>query len=103
MIFSDSSYVVNGITSWVDGWQQNGWKTKQKKGVLNKKLWEELVEISTGMNILWKIVPGHRAVAGNERADAIATEFADGNNPILFSGNTEDYPMDILRMNARKE
>src|SRR5690606_23364939 len=44
-IYTDSSYVINGITKWVSGWQKNGWKTKTKADVFNRDLWEELVPL----------------------------------------------------------
>ncbi len=74
-IVADSSYVLLGITIWIYNWQKNGWKTANKKHVLNQELWQELwtrKEESTA-NILWQKVKGHSGHVFNERADEIAT------------------------------
>lgn len=94
-VYTDSSYVVNGITKWILGWKQNGWQTKDKKEVLNKDLWLELDDVASNRDISWRLVPGHAGVAANERADVIATECADGNNPTLYQGSAQDYSIDI--------
>ncbi len=78
-IFSDSKYVILGITEWIFNWQKKGWKNAAKKPVLNKELWEELYELSQQFKINWNYVEGHIGDEYNERADEIATNFADGN------------------------
>lgn len=95
-LYTDSSYVVNGITKWVFGWQKNAWKKADGEDVLNKDLWEELFLLSKNFKIEWKIIPGHAGVVGNERCDEIATSFADGNCPDLFNGNSKDYKIKLL-------
>ncbi len=95
-LFTDSSYVVNGITKWVFGWQKNNWKKADGEDVLNKDLWETLFSLSKNFKIDWKIIPGHAGVVGNERCDEIATSFADGDNPELFNGKSEDYKIKVL-------
>ncbi len=90
-VFSDSSYLVNGITKWVHGWQQNGWKTKEKKDVENRDLWEKLVDTSRNKDVQWKQVGGHAGVPGNMRSDEIATAFADGKPVQLYSGVLQSY------------
>lgn len=100
-LFIDSSYVVNGITKWVYGWQKNGWRTKTKAPVENQDLWEKLVDVTVGKKIDWKVIGGHIGIAGNERCDEIATQFADrtriGRWPDaemrLFSGPLSEYPV----------
>lgn len=78
VIYTDSSYVVNGITKWVRGWKAKGWVTSQKQEVLNRELWEELHDLAESRDtIKWTVVSGHSGVFGNERADVIATEYAD--------------------------
>ena len=79
-IFSDSKYVILGITEWVFNWQKNNWRSAAKKPVLNKELWAELYELSKDFKIKWTYVEGHMGDKHNERADEIATNFADGNN-----------------------
>ncbi|MDP2593711.1 MAG: RNase H family protein, partial [bacterium] len=81
------------------GWQKNGWKTKEKKDVENRDLWERLAELKglletkNSLEILWKQVGGHIGITGNERADEIASNFADGKKEVLYSGNLENYPV----------
>ncbi|MDQ5950125.1 MAG: ribonuclease [Patescibacteria group bacterium] len=95
-LFTDSSYVVNGITKWVFGWQKNEWKKADGEDVLNKDLWEKLFSLSKNFKIDWKIIPGHAGVAGNERCDEIATSFADGDSPALFNGKIDNYKIKLL-------
>lgn len=90
-VYSDSSYLINGITKWVFGWQKNGWKTKEKKDVENKDLWEKLIETARNKEIEWKQIGGHVGIAGNVRCDEIATAFADGTTPKLYADVLENY------------
>lgn len=97
---ADSSYVINGITKWVAGWERNGWNNSKKEEVLNRDLWEELAEVVSdikmgGSKILWRYTPGHSGIPGNERADVIATDYADGKRPKLFSGARAEYDVDL--------
>lgn len=92
---TDSSYVINGITAWVKGWRANGWRTKEKKEVLNRDLWEALAELADTREIEWRYVGGHIGIAGNERVDAIASAYAVGEEPGLFDGERKEYPFDI--------
>jgi ribonuclease HI len=77
-IFSDSKYVILGITEWIHGWMKNNWRNAAKKPVLNKELWEELYTLTKDKKIKWTYVEGHAGEKWNERADLIATSFADG-------------------------
>jgi ribonuclease HI len=72
VIVSDSAYCVNGAKTWIHGWKQNGWKTKEKKPVKNQELWEEVDRLArlTGARFEW--VKGHNGDAGNELADVWA-------------------------------
>ena len=72
ILYTDSTYVKNGITKWVKSWEKNGWKTSQKKDVKNKELWVKLNDLSSGRNIEWKWVKGHSGNHGNEIADKLA-------------------------------
>lgn len=94
-IYTDSSYVINGITKWMYGWQKNGWQTKEKKDVLNKEFWQRLVEVSRSFDIDWQLLPGHAGVPGNERCDEIATSFADKSEVELFDGSRNDYGVSL--------
>lgn len=99
-IFTDSSYVINGITKWVFGWEKNGWKTSTKQEVANKSLWQQLLQLvrerETHAKVSWNYVPGHVGVIGNERCDEIATSFASGKPQVLTRGKLSHYGRDIL-------
>ncbi|QCE35362.1 ribonuclease HI [Acetobacteraceae bacterium] len=73
LLHTDSTYVKQGITSWLKGWIAKGWKTASKKPVLNRDLWEKLNEEVSRHQIEWKWVKGHAGDPGNERADVLAT------------------------------
>lgn len=101
---TDSSYVINGITKWVSGWKRNGWITKTKDEVLNRDLWEKLVDAKEGKDITWNYVGGHSGIVGNERCDEIATSFADENPTELYSGSLLNYPLtNILDLSQATE
>jgi ribonuclease HI len=77
-LYADSKYVVKGITIWIRSWLAKNWRTVAKKPVLNQDLWQELLKVTEGKDIKWKVIPGHAGIKYNERADVIATSFADG-------------------------
>ncbi len=76
--FSDSKYVILGITEWIFGWMKNNWRNAAKKPVLNQELWEELYTLTSEFKPKWTYVKGHNDNKYNERADVIATSFAGG-------------------------
>lgn len=80
-IFADSKYVVLGITEWIFNWQKNNWRGANKKPVMNRELWEELFALTHGLSLKWDYVEGHAGDKWNDRADEIATSFAD-NEPV---------------------
>lgn len=94
-IFTDSAYVLNGATRWVKGWVKNNWKTTTKEDVLNKDLWQKIIELTTHKNISWNLVKGHAGHGGNERCDVIATSFADNQSIVLYNGSVERYGVDL--------
>ena len=73
-VFTDSKYVMQGITEWIKNWKTNHWKTSQKKDVKNKDLWILLDTISAKHDIKWSWVKGHAGDYGNEIADKLATQ-----------------------------
>ena len=77
VLHTDSKYVMEGITSWINGWKQRKWKTADKKPVKNQDLWQALDEAVGRHEIDWKWVRGHTGVAGNEEADALANRGID--------------------------
>ncbi len=68
----DSSYVKDGITSWIHNWKKHGWLTAAKKPVKNAELWQELDRLAGMHAIEWRWVKGHAGDPGNERADELA-------------------------------
>ena len=74
IITTDSNYVKNGITDWINKWKINGWKTANKKPVKNKELWIKLDALVKKHEIQWKWIKGHSGHPENERADQLANE-----------------------------
>jgi len=77
-IYSDSKYVIFGITKWIDNWLKNNWRNAAKKPVLNRGLWEELHALVSELKPALYYVEGHTGDMYNERADEIASAFAEG-------------------------
>ncbi|MDC0344107.1 ribonuclease HI [Pelagibacteraceae bacterium] len=73
-IFTDSTYVKNGITEWIKKWEQNGWKNSNRKPVKNKDLWIKLNELCQKNKVIWKWVKGHSNNKYNILADKLATQ-----------------------------
>lgn len=78
VIHADSAYVLGGVTTWIHNWEKNGWRTANKKEVLNQDLWKELISLVRAFKgeLSWQKVKGHAGVEHNERADTIATTYA---------------------------
>ncbi|MEE9433418.1 MAG: ribonuclease HI [Sphingorhabdus sp.] len=85
LLHSDSKYVLDGITRWVEGWQRNGWKNASKQPVRNSDLWHELIDAASRHEVEWHWVKGHSGNEGNERADALASAAAEA----FANGETE--------------
>ena len=73
-LWTDSTYVMKGITEWIYGWKRRGWKKSDKKPVINADLWKVLDVLNAERDVTWKWVKGHAGVDGNERADELARE-----------------------------
>lgn len=71
-LYTDSKYVMDGITKWIDNWKNRGWKTAAKKPVKNQDLWMALDEARARHDVRWFWVRGHNGNVGNERADELA-------------------------------
>ena len=74
---TDSKYVTNGITDWIDNWKKKAWKTAAKKPVKNEDLWRRLDEVSQQHEINWQWVKGHSGHRENELVDALANQGID--------------------------
>jgi len=73
-IYSDSKYVIQGITEWISGWKKRAWKNSAKKDVANQDLWLQLDALNNLHNVTWQWVKGHAGHEGNERADELARQ-----------------------------
>ena len=73
VLFTDSTYVLKGLTEWLPGWKRRGWKTAAKKPVRNADLWKTLDQLAGARSVDFRWVKGHAGDAGNERADELAT------------------------------
>ncbi|MFW2829355.1 ribonuclease HI [Sphingomonas sp. ID0503] len=76
-LYTDSKYVMDGITKWIFGWQKNGWKTASKQPVKNADLWQELVAAVRPHQVNWQWVKGHSGHPENDRVDALACAEAE--------------------------
>ncbi len=74
---TDSVYVRNGITTWLEDWKRRGWKTAGRKPVKNIDLWQALDAENRRHDVRWHWVKGHSGHAGNERADQLANRGID--------------------------
>jgi ribonuclease HI len=99
-IYTDSTYVIRGITQWIHGWKKRGWKNQEGGDVSNRELWEALDEVirKHRFQVEWLYVPGHKGFAGNERCDRIAVAFAKKEPIRLYDGSLQDYPVDVAHV-----
>ncbi|HEV3008619.1 MAG TPA: ribonuclease HI [Burkholderiales bacterium] len=73
-LYTDSIYVMKGITSWIHDWKRRGWRTADKKPVKNEDLWRQLDELAAKHDVEWHWVKGHAGHPENERADQLANK-----------------------------
>ena len=78
-IFTDSKYVKNGITEWINTWVLNNWKTSKKENVKNKDLWLELHKLNQSLNVKWNWIKAHAGDPLNEEVDMLAKKAANLN------------------------
>jgi ribonuclease HI len=76
-LYTDSVYVRDGISKWMENWKKNNWRTANRKAVKNKDLWQLLDELNATHNVDWHWVKGHSGHPGNDRADELANEAMD--------------------------
>ena len=75
-VFSDSEYLVKGMTEWLADWERRGWKTRSGQPVKNQDLWQQLASLARGRTVRWEWVKGHAGHPENERCDEVATAAA---------------------------
>lgn len=95
LIFTDSTYVIRGITQWIWGWMKKGWLNSQGEPVANTEQWKQLLKIVEQrgrQKIQWHYVRGHQGTPGNERCDEIAVSFSKRQWVDLYEGPLLKYP-----------
>jgi len=98
LLYTDSQYLIRGITQWIFGWRAKGWKNAEGKDVANREHWEELLRQVTRLKpstIEWKYVRGHSGYPGNERCDQIAVSYSTGKPDNLYKGSKDGYFVDL--------
>jgi ribonuclease HI len=98
-VYTDSTYVIQGIRGWIFGWRTRGWKTAAGADVLNRDLWERLDDLVTARGkgaIAWHYVRGHSGIPGNERVDEIADGLAQGRPIAFYRGPLVRYGVAVL-------
>lgn len=98
-MYTDSTYVIKGISEWIWGWRKRGWKTAEGTDVLNRDLWQALDALVSERGkgkVSWHYVRGHSGIPGNERVDAIADGLARGQTIPLYRGPIADYTVTIF-------
>jgi ribonuclease HI len=94
-IYTDSSYVANGVSLWINGWRRNNWKNKAGQEIANIDLWQKIDDLLNVFQIQMENIEGHVGIPANERADEIATSFADGKGANLFVGKKMLYKINL--------
>ncbi|MBS1952679.1 MAG: ribonuclease HI [Cyanobacteria bacterium SZAS-4] len=101
IVYTDSVYLINGITKWINGWKYRGWKSSTGTDIANRDLWEELHRLVKSLEpsrILWKWVRGHDGNPGNERCDEIAVSFSKKKPEKLYVGPIDGYFVDLTEL-----
>lgn len=106
-LYTDSSYVANGITSWIKGWQRRNWTNQMGQPIANVDIWKKLAQILGDVHLKIVNISGHSGIPGNERADQIATSHVKDTNYYMYDGDFDGYEIDLLNTkvdpNQKKE
>lgn len=76
-LYTDSKYVLQGVTEWLPQWKARGWRTAARAPVKNQDLWQQLDQAVAAQDIEWRWVRGHSGEAGNEHVDQLANRAID--------------------------
>lgn len=98
-IWTDSSYVKNGITNWIQGWKKKGWKTSANKPVKNQELWQRLDALQSSRDVSWHWVKGHAGHEGNEKADQLANRGILSSSESMSANQQANNSADELKKN----
>ena len=97
-VYTDSTYLIQGIREWIHNWKRRGWKTATGSDVMNRELWEVLSDLTAkrgARTISWHYVRGHVGTPGNERCDEIADAFATAQPMALYNGPLSEYTVAV--------
>jgi ribonuclease HI len=98
-LYTDSTYLIRGITQWLWGWKKKGWKTAENDPVQNQDQWQELEKLITARGkkgqVSWHYSRGHMGTPGNERCDSIAVSMSQGKWMELYNGPLLGYDIPI--------
>lgn len=105
-IYTDSVYLIRGITEWIWAWRRRGWVNAEGGEISNQDLWRELSRLVADrkeFGLHWHYVRGHIGIPGNERTDEIAVSFAKGRSIDLFDGSLLQYTVPIYDLPEQLE
>lgn len=99
-LYTDSVYVIRGITQWIFGWKKRGWKNNENEEISNQDLWQDLDEAvrKIKIKIHWKYVKGHAGIPGNERCDELAVAESKRSPLQPYNGTAENYFFDVSQL-----
>lgn len=108
-IYTDSVYLIRGVTQWMFGWKKRGWKTAANQEVANQDLWVEIDKTlyqlkvkNPNVKLEWYFVKGHSGDPGNERCDALAVAMSKHEPIEIYKGPASDYHFDITKLPEKK-
>lgn len=99
-IYTDSTYLIRGITQWIFAWAKRGWTTAEGEPLANLEIWKDLAGLVRRRREAWgapgwNYVRGHRGTPGNERVDRLAVAFSQGKRPRLYRGRLVSYDVAV--------
>ncbi len=108
-VFTDSVYLIRGVTQWMFGWKKRGWKTAANADVANPDLWMQIDKVLyefkvnyPHVKIEWNFVKGHSGDPGNERCDQIAVAMSKREPIEIYSGSASGYHFDVSKLPEKK-
>lgn len=98
VVYTDSTYLISGVTRWLAAWKRRAWRSSTGQAVLNRDLWERLDELSAARRerLSWAYVKGHARSQGNNRCDELAVAVSKGRPLPLYDGPAGGYGRDLV-------